>query len=219
MKKIIIVGARVDGHAKVVLEILQKQNLYEVIGFIDDNLFGIIPEVRGCPIIGTMSDLPALIKKYNIAGGIVAIGNNPVRRRLAEKIKSLGLLLVNAIHPTVTFDTDVKMGEGNVFCQNVTIVTGTIIGSSVNIHTGATIDHDNHISDGANIGPGVHTAGRVTIGMDAFFGTGSIAIPDAVVGEGAIVGAGAVILKSVEPYTLVAGVPAKFVKKLKKEND
>lgn len=35
------------------------------------------------------------------------------------------------------------------------------------------------------------------------------------IGEGAIVAAGAIVTKNVEPYTMVAGIPAKFVKKLK----
>jgi sugar O-acyltransferase (sialic acid O-acetyltransferase NeuD family) len=216
LKKVIIVGARIDGHAKVVLEIIQAQRKYEVIGFIDDNLINKGINIRNIPVIGTMSDLPQLIEKYNISGGIVAIGNNQQRRNLGLKIKNTGLELINAIHPTVYIDSDVQIGEGNCFCQGVIIVTGSKIGNSINIHTGATIDHDNIIEDGANIGPGVHTAGRVTIYKDAFLGAGTIIIPDGIVGEGAITGAGTVVIRPVEPYTKVVGVPAKIIKKINK---
>lgn len=216
LKKIIIVGARIDGHAKVVLEIIRKQNLYNVVGFIDDNLYGKLSDIKGVPVLGRMEDIPILIRKHNIFGGIVAIGNNSVRRKLCKQLKDFGLELVNAIHPSAVIDSDVTLGEGIVICQSAVIVADTVINDCVNIHAGTTIDHDNRISEGANLGPGVHTAGRVKIGMDAFLGTGAIAIPDSVIGEGAIVGAGGVVLNKVEPYTLVAGVPAIFKKYLKK---
>jgi acetyltransferase-like isoleucine patch superfamily enzyme len=45
-------------------------------------------------------------------------------------------------------------------------------------------------------------------------GAGSILLPGVTIGEGAIVGAGAVVTKSVPPNTLAVGVPAKVVKSL-----
>jgi sugar O-acyltransferase (sialic acid O-acetyltransferase NeuD family) len=215
LKNIVIIGARIDGHAKVVLEILLAQKKYNIAGFIDDNLFGKVSDIKGFRLLGTMNDLATLIKQYNLEGGIVAIGNNAVRRGLTARIKELGLQPVNVIHPTAHIDPSVQIGEGNVICQNAVVIADTKIGNCVNIHTGATIDHDNIIEDGANLGPGVHTAGRVKIKQDAFMGTGSIAIPDAIIGEGSVVGAGAVVLNTVDPYTLVVGIPAKFVKYIK----
>ncbi len=47
----------------------------------------------------------------------------------------------------------------------------------------------------------------------AWLGRNVIIMPGIAVGEGAIVGAGAVVTKDVEPYTVVGGVPAKFIKK------
>ena len=216
MKKVVIIGGRVDGHAKVVLEIIQAAGKFEVEGFIDDNLFGKGLSIRGLPVIGTVSDLPMLTKKLKLYGAIVAIGDNQKRRLLGIQVKESGLTLINVIHPTVHLDSDVVIGEGNCFCQGVIIVAGSTIGNSVNIHTGATIDHDNVIDDGANLGPGVHTAGRVKIGRDAFLGTGTIIIPDCSVGEGVIAGAGTVIIDSVEPYCKVVGVPARLIERLEK---
>jgi acetyltransferase-like isoleucine patch superfamily enzyme len=54
--------------------------------------------------------------------------------------------------------------------------------------------------------------GNITIGSDAWIGTGAVVLPDVEVGEGAVVGANAVVTKSVPPYTVVAGLPARFVK-------
>lgn len=209
----LIIGARADGHAKVVLEILNAATKYEVVGFVDDDKAKLGLEIKGIKVIGTTEELTQLKKDRGVKAGIVAIGNNPLRRQLSEKIIQSGLELINAVHPTVHLDSDVKIGKGCYIGQGVIIVTGTRIGNCVNIHTGATIDHDNIIEDGANLGPGVHTAGRVRIGRDAFLGTGAIVIPDAGVGEGSIIGAGGVVINQIPPMVTAVGVPVRVIKK------
>lgn len=55
--------------------------------------------------------------------------------------------------------------------------------------------------------------GKVIIKKNSWIGTGAIILPDVTIGEGAVVGAGAVVTKDVPSYTVVAGVPAKIIKK------
>lgn len=209
--RIVIIGARPDGHGKVVLEISQAMQGFEILGFVDDDPEKLSLTVRGLPVVGSTRDLERLQQNLDVEGAIVAIANNPRRRALGQRVLEAGLELVNAIHPTVHLDSDVVLGRGTVLCQGVIVVAGTRIGNSVNVHTGATIDHDNVIEDGANLGPGVHTAGRVHIGRDAFVGAGAVFIPDVMVGEGAVVGAGAVVIRPVEPFDRVVGVPARSI--------
>jgi len=209
--RIVIVGARPDGHGKVVLEILQAMQCFEIVGFVDDDPEKLKLMIRGLPVVGTTRDFEQIRQDLGVEGAIVAIADGPRRRTLGQRISEAGLELVNAIHPTVHLDTDVVVGKGVVLCQGVIVVAGTWIGNSVNMHTGATIDHDNVIEDGANLGPGVHTAGRVHIGRDAFIGTGAVFIPDVTVEEGAIVGAGAVVIRPVKSFDKVVGVPARSI--------
>jgi sugar O-acyltransferase (sialic acid O-acetyltransferase NeuD family) len=209
----IIIGARKDGHAKVVLEILNAGKKYKVVGFVDDDPTKMGMDIKGIKVIGNVKQLKDFKKKLRVKAGIVAIGDNPMRRKLSEKVVEAGLELISAIHPTVIKDSDVKIGKGCYIGQGVILVTGTQIGNCVNIHTGATIDHDNIIEDGANLGPGVHTAGRVKIGRDAFLGTGAIVIPDGVVGKGSIIGAGGVVINTIPPNVTAVGVPVKVIKK------
>jgi maltose O-acetyltransferase len=53
--------------------------------------------------------------------------------------------------------------------------------------------------------------GDVVIGDHAWIGFRAVVLPGVTIGEGAVVGAGAVVTKDVAPYTIVAGNPAKFI--------
>ena len=54
----------------------------------------------------------------------------------------------------------------------------------------------------------------VTIGDDCWIGGGAIICPGVTVGEGAVVAAGAVVVKDVEPRTVVGGNPARMIRRL-----
>lgn len=59
-----------------------------------------------------------------------------------------------------------------------------------------------------------HVVGPVRICSKAFIGIGVIILPGVTIGEGAVIAAGAVVNKSVEPWTMVGGVPARFIRKI-----
>lgn len=52
----------------------------------------------------------------------------------------------------------------------------------------------------------------VRIGEEADIGVNAVILPGVTIGKGSIVGAGAVVTTDVEPYSIVAGVPAKFIR-------
>ena len=94
------------------------------------------------------------------------------------------------------------------------------IGNRVNIQDGSVL-HTLYersvveIEDDVSVGHNVTIHGA-TIKSGALIGMGSTILDYAVVGEGAIVAAGALVLSNtiIEPGTLWAGVPAKFIKKI-----
>lgn len=59
---------------------------------------------------------------------------------------------------------------------------------------------------------------EIIIHDDAWIGACAIILPGISVGEGAVVGAGAVVTKDVAPFTIVAGNPARIIKMVKNED-
>ena len=58
---------------------------------------------------------------------------------------------------------------------------------------------------------------RVVIQKGAHIGIGAIIMPGVTIGEGAVIGAGSVVTKSIPPYCIAAGVPARILRELNKE--
>ena len=65
--------------------------------------------------------------------------------------------------------------------------------------------------------PSVEVRGSVHVKHDAWIGAGCIILPNITIGEFSIIGAGSVVTNDVPPFTIVAGVPAKIVKRIDKK--
>jgi carbonic anhydrase/acetyltransferase-like protein (isoleucine patch superfamily) len=121
---------------------------------------------------------------------------------------------------------DVTIGDGcsiwfgTVLRGDVNTIT---IGNGVNVQDGSVL-HTLYqksvveIEDDVSIGHNVTIHGA-KICKGALIGMGAVVLDHAVIGEGAIIAAGSVVLSGtqVEPYSIYAGVPAKFVKKVNPE--
>ena len=58
-----------------------------------------------------------------------------------------------------------------------------------------------------------HRLSRITsVGHDTWIGHGAIIMPEVTIGNGAIIGSGAVVTKDIPPYAIAVGVPARIVK-------
>jgi acetyltransferase-like isoleucine patch superfamily enzyme len=87
---------------------------------------------------------------------------------------------------------------------------GLQIGSRVLIAANVTITTREHTVELPRWS--VTTDGPVTIEDDVWIGAGAVVLPGVTIGKGSVVAAGAVVTTAVEPFTVVAGVPARAIK-------
>ena len=204
-KKIVVFGA--SGHAKVVIDMLERTAGVKVVFAVDD-----APGVEGSTLYGypVIGGRDALLAQRKLAtAGIVTIGDNAARSEVAGWLIAQGFKLASAIHPAATLAHSVAVGAGSVIMGGCVINSDTAIGANVIVNTGATVDHDCRIGDGAHIAPGCHLCGNVEVGAGAFLGAGTIVIPGMRIGAHALIGAGSTVTSDVADGARVAGSPAR----------
>jgi len=109
-----------------------------------------------------------------------------------------------------------KLGDNVDLAWGVIITTkGKVqIGDRTLIGYGTKILSANHNipSNRGRIFTSGHSSSEIIIGNDVWIGASCIILPGIKIGEGSVIAAGSVVTKSVKPYTIVAGVPAKLIK-------
>ena len=208
--KIIIIGA--GGQAKIVYEVLSYDRNMEVVAFIDNVPRSGKETIKGIPILGDHSVIPGLMKN-GVKGAVVAVSMNDIREAHFKKLKSMGLELINAIHPTALITPSVKLGSGVTIAMGAIISTGVVIADNVIVCTGAIIDHEDEIGEHVYIGAGCSLAGRVIVKKNALIGIGSVVKEELTIGENSVIGAGSVVLEDVPDNVLAAGTPARVIEK------
>jgi len=106
------------------------------------------------------------------------------------------------------------MGDHSCFSENVDCysVDNVTIGSQVVVSQGAFLCCASHDIESPIM---ELTYSPIVVHDNAWVAAGAFVGPGVTIGEGAVVGAHAVVTKDVEPWTVVAGNPARFIKKRK----
>ena len=200
--KVIIIGS--SGHAKVIIDALNKTAGNEVIGLIDD--FRPIGETTlGIPVIGKVDDIK--IHKELNCSWIIGIGDNKQRHRIYSKLMELKLNYINVIHPSAIMGSDVDLGVGNFIAAGSIINSGTRIGNHCIVNTGAQLDHDNTLGDFVSIAPKAALAGNVTVERGSYIGMGANILQKITVGRQTVIGAGSLVNRSIPRFKVAYGVP------------
>ena len=119
------------------------------------------------------------------------------------------------------FTPDLSIGNNSgigIDCElwgEVTVGRDVMMGPEVIVYT------QNHKSERTDIPmrlQGHEDASPVTIGNDVWIGRRAMILPGVHIGDGAVIGAGAVVTKDVPPYSVAGGVPAKVIRKRIEEN-
>ena len=107
----------------------------------------------------------------------------------------------------------IKIGKKCILGENIIFLGNVTIGNNCFIAHGVMFVNDKFTEDREN------WVKRITIvGNSVRIGSNATILP-VKIGDGAIIGAGAVVTKDVPPYTLVVGNPGRFVGKVDKKGN
>ena len=148
----------------------------------------------------------------------IAIADSKLRQKIASKFLSHDIQPISIACKTVTLLDECDIGEGSILCTHSILTSNIKIGKYFHSNLDSYVAHDCIIGDFVTFAPRVHCNGNIIIQDYAYIGTGAIIKQGTdnkplVIGEGAIVGMGAVVTKDVAPYTTVIGNPARPIQK------
>jgi sugar O-acyltransferase (sialic acid O-acetyltransferase NeuD family) len=144
----------------------------------------------------------------------IAVNDPRARERLASRTREAGLKLATLVHPRVELSPWVQLGEGSIVREGCCFSVNIELGRHVLLNMDCTIGHDVVVGDFASLAPGVHVSGFVHIGRRVEVGTGAVILQGVqgaplVIGDDAVIGAGACVTKPVHSGVTVVGVPAR----------
>mgnify|MGYP000087988083 CR=1 FL=1 len=211
MKNILIYGA--SGHAKMIADIIHKNNEYNIKGFID-SYKSINQNIYGYKIIGNLDELSKLINEHDIHGIVIGIGDNSTRQNAYHKISEIApaLEFIPAIHPTAVLANDIVIPEGTVIMPNVVINANAKIGKFCVLNTKSSLGHDSKMADFSSLASSVIIGGNVQIGLCSAICLSASIIQNVTIGNHTVIGAASLVLKSVGDYKLAFGSPIDTIK-------
>lgn len=112
----------------------------------------------------------------------------------------------------VAIGEHVEIGSNNTICRGA--LNDTLIEDYVKMDGLVHVGHNCHIKSGALLTACAELSGGVTIGENAWIGPNASIIEKVSIGSGALVGIGSVVTKNVDKNSVVAGNPAKFLRKI-----
>ena len=193
---IFLIGS--SGHTKVVMDIVEKEGKYNIVGLID-NREAVETEINGVPVIGSDREIETLSQSMSVQHGIISVGDNYIRQRIRNEYRNRvpHFKFVATVHPNACVSSSAQIGLGSVIMGGVTVNANSKIGEHCIVNTNSSIDHDSSLADFSSIGPGVNIGGTVSLGELSYVGIGSAVCHNVSIGSNTVIGGLSFVNKNV----------------------
>jgi sugar O-acyltransferase (sialic acid O-acetyltransferase NeuD family) len=146
---------------------------------------------------------------------VIAVGSTSGRRAIAQRLRHISAGKIVA--PSAIIGPGCEIGEGAILCHDTIVTASAVIGKHFHSNIFSYVAHDCVIGDFVTFAPRVSCNGRVHVQDGAYIGTGAVlregkSDKPLVIGAGAVVGDGAVVLNDVAAGTTVVGMPARPIR-------
>lgn len=211
MEDIIIIGAGGFGRElKCLIDDINNFDngiYYNILGFVDDNI-ECNTKIHEYNVLGNIDYIFSLKEKPSLVFGI---GSPKIKEIISKKFKNYKFPTI--IHPAISVKRkNIDIGKGCIICQGSILTCDIILSEFVTINLSCTIGHDTVVGKYSSLMPAVNLSGEVDVKKGVFIGTGVKIINQLIIGSDTIVGAGAIVSKSLPSNCTAVGIPAKPIK-------
>lgn len=181
-----------------------KQHLITSVVFIDDGEYS-----KDLPIISDISSYQPVENDRVLC----AIANPATRKKVVSDLGSRGARFHSFVDDRAVLGRQVSIAEGAIICPGVVISANAVIGKHAQINFNCSIGHDVQLGAYSTLSPAVALGGELVVLESSFFGANATVLPRLTLGEEVTVGAGSVVLRSVDSRTTVVGNPARILER------
>ena len=198
MKNLILIGG--GGHCLSCIDVIENLKIFNIIGVVDNHENKLI----NYPFFLDDRDLQKIRQTTNYAFVTIGQIKNPTKRiKIFSLLKKLKFKLPIILSKNSYLSKNVKIDEGTIILNRVTINTYSKIGYNSIINTGAIIEHETVIGSNCHISTGVILNGNVVIGDNTFIGSNTVIKEGLKIGKNCIIGAGLFIKKNIKDFEIV----------------
>ncbi|MBO5781626.1 MAG: hypothetical protein J6R08_04090 [Opitutales bacterium] len=218
-KKLIIIGG--EGNAGIMAACVEDNRKrfgddeWKVEGFINDYE----KTVCGYSVLGGLKDIPILLQnpEYYFMWGIHMIGRNIFTEKLFRQANIPESRFAKIVHHSAFVSDNCELDAGVFVMANSYIGPNTKIGKCTMIMANSSIGHNTKIAPLCHLALGSITGSYVSVGLCSDICMGARVIEKNNVGNFAIAAASALVRHNIPDYEIHAGIPAKFLKRIRED--
>jgi sugar O-acyltransferase (sialic acid O-acetyltransferase NeuD family) len=168
---LILIGG--GGHCVSCIDVIEQENKFTIAGIVDND--SSIEKLLDYPRLGCDEDLIKLRTSFDFA--LVTVGqiiSPEIRKRLFERVESLGFDLPTIISPRAYVSKHVTIGKGTVVMHDALVNARASVGNNCIINTKALVEHDAVIEDNCHISTGAIVNGGVIVRQGTFVGSNAV---------------------------------------------
>ncbi len=208
MTGLLLVGG--GGLAREVLAAERAAGRFDDVRVLDDDPARWGDVLDGAPVVGGAG----LVTEFGDHRVLICLGGSRDRATMAARLAGFGVArsrFATSVHPAVVVPRGCTVGPGCILLEGVVLTANVRLGAHVVAMPHVTLTHDVTVEDHATLCAGVALGGGVRVGEAAYLGMRSSVREHVVVGAGATLGMGSVLLADLPDGEVWAGVPARLL--------